>query len=188
MNKEEIRLKYFKKRKSLSSIEFQDGCHKISHAFLAYIENLNAQTIHIYLPIASKVEIDTWLIIKELWKRQIRVAVPLLKVEDSSLTHHLLHPETNLITNEWGVEEPDSSPELPISEIDMVVVPLLAYDENGYRVGYGKGFYDRFLAECNEEITKIGLSLFPPEKEIEGFDAYDVPLNLCFTPHAALHF
>lgn len=66
--------------------------------------------------------------------------------------------------------------------IDVVLVPLLAFDEKGYRLGYGKGFYDRFLTRCRPDTVKIGLSWFPPENRLPEIDAFDIPLNYCVTP------
>jgi len=62
-------------------------------------------------------------------------------------------------------------------------VPLLAVDKKGYRVGYGKGFYDKFLPSCKKECLKIGFSYFEPVDEITDKDQFDVPLELCITPH-----
>jgi 5-formyltetrahydrofolate cyclo-ligase len=70
---------------------------------------------------------------------------------------------------------------VPVSKIDVVFVPLLAYDEKGNRVGYGKGFYDAFLSECKPETIKIGLSFFPPELEIKDVTSDDIKLDFCVT-------
>ena len=70
----------------------------------------------------------------------------------------------------------------------MVLVPLLGFDERGHRVGYGKGFYDRFLAECNPKIQKIGLSLFEPVAQIDDTSDFDIPLDACITPNRIWYF
>ena len=85
-------------------------------------------------------------------------------------------------SNQYGILEPINGTILEPMEIDIVFVPLLAFDENGYRVGYGKGYYDRFLSRCRKDILKIGFSFFEAEPVIEDIDNYDVPLNLCITP------
>ena len=64
----------------------------------------------------------------------------------------------------------------------MVIVPLLAYDKEGHRVGYGKGYYDKFLEKCNPHTMTVGLSFFDPVKEITDIEPFDVPLNYCITP------
>ena len=72
-------------------------------------------------------------------------------------------------------------------KIDVVFVPLLAFDLEGNRVGYGKGYYDRFLKNCTSECIKIGVSFFPPEKKINN-DTLDVNLNYCVTPDKIYSF
>ena len=66
--------------------------------------------------------------------------------------------------------------------INMIFVPLLSFDKNGYRVGYGKGFYDRYLSQCRGDCLKIGFSYFEPLDAIDDTNEFDVPLNLCVTP------
>lgn len=85
-------------------------------------------------------------------------------------------------SNQYGILEPINGTILEPMNIDIVFVPLLSFDENGYRVGYGKGYYDRFLSRCRKDILKIGFSFFEAEPVIEDIDNYDVPLNLCITP------
>ena len=70
----------------------------------------------------------------------------------------------------------------------MVLVPLLCFDESGHRVGYGKGFYDRFLTKCRPDTQKVGLSYFPPVKEITDADSFDIRLDLCLTPEKVWRF
>ena len=71
---------------------------------------------------------------------------------------------------------------VPVDLIDAVIIPLLAFDEKGNRVGYGAGFYDRFLRNCKTNVTKIGLSFFPPEKEEIETNHFDIKLTHCITP------
>jgi len=66
--------------------------------------------------------------------------------------------------------------------IDAVLIPLLAFDNQGFRVGYGGGFYDRFLPACRPEALKVGLSFFDPVDVIEDKDQYDIPMDYCVTP------
>jgi 5-formyltetrahydrofolate cyclo-ligase len=73
-------------------------------------------------------------------------------------------------------------------EVDMILVPLLAYDLKGNRVGYGKGFYDRFLTNCRSGVQKVGLSYFEPLDFIEGTDSFDVMLNACINPEKIWRF
>lgn len=112
----------------------------------------------------------------------VRVVAPRCFPAGNELSHHLLDEHTALENNRWGIPEPVGSQEQPVSDIDWVLVPLLAFDRRGHRVGYGKGFYDRFLAKCRSDTHKIGLSLFPPEEAIDDVAEQDVSLDAVVTP------
>jgi 5-formyltetrahydrofolate cyclo-ligase len=104
------------------------------------------------------------------------------------MTHFLLTDNTKIKKNSYNVPEPVDGLEVPDAKIDVVFVPLLAYDIQGNRVGYGKGFYDNFLNKCKPETIKIGLSFFPPEESIEDVTSTDVKLNFCVTPDNIIAF
>ena len=103
------------------------------------------------------------------------------------MTHYLLTDATKLKLNRWNVLEPINGIELKPKSIQVVFVPLLAYDCYGDRVGYGKGYYDKFLSKCGEECLKIGLSFFNPEKKILT-SPKDIRLNFCVTPKKIYNF
>ena len=118
----------------------------------------------------------------------VRLLVPRCDTETMALTHHELTPDTVLKNNRWGIPEPvDSSAHSP-REIDVVLVPLLAFDRQGHRVGYGKGFYDSFLNQCRADTLKVGLSLFPAVKRIDDVFAEDVALDAVVMPEDTLVF
>ncbi len=104
------------------------------------------------------------------------------------MTHFLLTDNTKIKKNEYNIPEPITGLNVPTEMIDVVFVPLLAYDKQGNRVGYGKGFYDKFLSECNPNVIKIGLSFFEPEEKIEDLFENDIQLNFCVLPSFFLRF
>ena len=187
MQKHEIRKHFIKKRSSLSTEEVNEFNSKIHSLFEQFLPK-EVKTVHIYIPIQSKAEIDTWPIIHELWAKNIRVVAPIMDVHKNTLSSWQLTKETRLEKNSWNVPEPVQSTKANNKEIDAIVIPLLAFDKDGYRVGYGKGYYDRFLASIDKKILKIGLSFFPPIDRIDDLDSYDVPLNYCITPEKIIHF
>ena len=109
-------------------------------------------------------------------------------VGDSILKHYLLTDSTSLQKNRWNVPEPVDGLEVPLSKIDVVFVPLMAFDRKGNRVGYGKGFYDRFLSQCRSGVKKIGLSLFEAEEAIADVSNNDIALDYCITPDKIYSF
>jgi len=136
---------------------------------------------HIFLPIAQKKEIDTTFILSILQGKDKNVVLPIV-VSDHTLNHFLLTDSIKLQESKWGVPEPIDGVEIAPKKIDVVFLPLLAFDKKGNRVGYGKGFYDRFLNECSPVVLKIGLSLFEAEENITDIDEHDVRLDYCVTP------
>lgn len=118
----------------------------------------------------------------------LRFAYPLTDVVNTQMTALAIHEDTVYHTNQWGITEPREGEVVPPEAIDMVFVPLLAFDRQGYRVGYGKGFYDRYLAQCRADVVKIGFSYFAPVERIADTDQFDVPLTYCITPQQTYEF
>ncbi len=104
------------------------------------------------------------------------------------MTHFLLTDNTKIKKNEYNIPEPIDGIEVPTSKIEVVFVPLLAFDKAGHRAGYGKGFYDKFLSECKPETIKIGLSFFEAEAVIDDVFENDVKLDYCVTPNGIYQF
>lgn len=140
--------------------------------------------IHIFLPISSRKEPDTLSMIA--WLKQehtpIKLVYPKTNLTDLTITHYIDDADLVLENGTYGITEPLSGHTVDVRDIDMVIVPLLAFDKKGYRAGYGKGFYDRFMAQCKPTTRFIGLSFFEPVDAIEDIDQYDIPLHQCITP------
>jgi 5-formyltetrahydrofolate cyclo-ligase len=96
--------------------------------------------------------------------------------------------ETKLVFNKWGILEPSGGQAVEPKEIDVVLTPMLAGDKRGFRVGYGKGYYDKFFSLCRPDVLKIGLSYFPPIEEISDVHEFDVKLDYCVTPEEVFSF
>ncbi|WP_181305148.1 5-formyltetrahydrofolate cyclo-ligase [Rufibacter sp. XAAS-G3-1] len=186
--KADLRKEYSCKRKQYSAEELDARSQKIADLFVSVYAPQAGQTIHTFLPIRQQQEINTWLIIRRLWQQQVQVAVPVANPLDFSMTHFLFTPDTPLQETKWGIPEPVNALPLPESEIDMVLVPLLVFDLQGHRVGYGKGFYDRFLALLPKASQKLGLSLEPPIEVIDDVHVNDLTLDAVITPSQVFKF
>jgi 5-formyltetrahydrofolate cyclo-ligase len=101
---------------------------------------------------------------------------------DQQLKHFLLTDNTLIKKNKWNVPEPVDGFEIDVHKIDVVFIPLLAFDIFGNRVGYGKGYYDTFLKNCKPNVIKVGLSFFDPVTKIDDIFEADISLNYCVTP------
>lgn len=144
--------------------------------------------LHVFLPLARQNEPDTWPLIHQIWADElpVRLAVPVVQPDGISLKHYELTPATPLVASRWGIPEPvaDAATEVAPAQLSAVLVPLLAGDRQGQRVGYGGGFYDRFLAQCGPGTLFIGLNVLDDEPVAAIADVLptDVPLHACLTP------
>ncbi|MCK6617037.1 MAG: 5-formyltetrahydrofolate cyclo-ligase [Cyclobacteriaceae bacterium] len=183
MTKQELRNSFLKKRLSLNEAEYQLLNRKLCDRFFSSVDLSFIKVIHCFLPITIKKEPDTWLIIDRMQREftHIRIAVPKVNLVTNQLEHFLFEGMRNLTTSRWGVPEPTGRIELPVDKIDLVLVPLLAFDIAGHRIGYGKGYYDRFLAKCLPQTKRIGLSFFDPVTSIAA-TPNDIRLTGCVTP------
>ena len=188
MNKERLRVLYRKKRQALSEEDYAELNAKISFLFFREFSQFSGRIVHSFLPVKKRKEVDTWPIINHLVELGATVTVPKAHVDLLQLTSHIYGDQMSLKENEWGVPEPDDGEMMPAEEIDLILLPLLSFDEKGYRVGYGKGFYDRYLEKCKPEILKIGLSFFPSVHQIVGTDEFDVRMDYCITPEKIYQF
>lgn len=181
MKKEELRRLYKLKRKELPVDiiqQYQESIYKQ----VFQLEFSSIKNIHIFLSMENMKEIDTFPIIHFFRKKQKKIIVSKCNFENNTLSHFLLEENTVLKTNKFGVPEPVNAKEINIKEIDLVFVPMLISDEKKYRVGYGKGFYDRFLSDCKPSIKTIGINFFKPIKKIEDIHKFDVALNQIIYP------
>lgn len=181
MKKDELRKIFLAKRKALSTKEIELNTQKISEQFFNHVQLAGIKNIHLYLPIENKQEPNTWLLVERIQKErpQIRITIP--RIQGEEMDSVLFEDRTQLSQNQWGILEPTRGGVIEPDEIDLIVVPLLAFDLNGHRIGYGKGYYDKYLKKCKPGSLKVGLSHFGPTDPIE-VGPYDVALSMCVTP------
>jgi len=182
MNKQELRKLYREKRQLLSEEEVEKTSTEVAHSFFKNIDLSNIENVHLFLPISHHKEFNTFIIVNEIWKKHPSIQLLVPKVEGDSLKTHIYEFDTVLEKNALGIPEPKDSPEVLHDEIDLVIIPLLTFDKKGNRIGYGKGYYDKFLSSCRADVIKVGLSFFEPEEALPT-DPFDVPLNFCVTPN-----
>jgi len=187
MNKKELRTKYKALRQQLTFDEIMNESLLIANHCID-LPIWDKTYFHLFLPIEKQKEINTEFILQILAGRDKEIVISKSNFEDLSMQHYLLTDNTKIKVNDYGIPEPEDGIEVPISKIDVVFLPLLAYDKKGNRVGYGKGFYDKFLSECKADVVKIGLSYFDPEDVIEDVLETDIKLDYCITPFGVIKF
>tara|TARA_B100001057_G_scaffold211878_1_gene212286 strand:+ start:3886 stop:4461 length:576 start_codon:yes stop_codon:yes gene_type:complete len=187
-NKSELRNTYSLKRKNLSIYQINQRSILISKKLLD-IPIWDKEFYHIFLTSKKNNEIETKFILSMLAKKNKKVVVPRL-VDLDNLEHILLTRQTSLKENSYGIPEPQKYNNKIIfpQELDVIIVPLYVFDLNGNRVGYGKGYYDRFLKSCRDDAIKIGVSLFEPVKFISDISITDVALNYAITSNGIFNF
>ncbi len=180
MKKNSLRKKYQELRNSLSEEEVEELSLQISNNLLQ-LDIWDKTYYHIFLPILKKREVNTEFILHILQGKDKSVIVSKADFLNNKMQNFLLQENTVIRISEYGIPEPVDGIEIPENKIEVVFVPLLAFDEKGNRIGYGKGFYDRFLSNCRHETIKIGISFFESERNIEP-EKQDVRLDFCITP------
>lgn len=187
MTKKELRIKYKALRNSLSEKDIEEKSLAIANKIIS-LPIWEKNYFHIFLPIVEQKEIDTEFILHILSGKDKEVIISKSDFETRKMTHFLLTDNTRIKKNEYNIPEPVDGIEVPSNKMDVVFVPLLVFDKNGHRVGYGKGFYDQFLSECKVDVLKIGLSFFEAEDEILDVFENDISLDLCITPNKIYQF
>ena len=184
MTKAELRKIYLEKQKSMSPQERRGKSEAISNLFFDKFRLSRIKFLHCFVPIEKFNEIDTKLIFERVWREfpHVETIVPRVNFETNEIENLKFSPETVLTQNQWNIHEPSHNERVETKDIDLILVPLLAFDARGFRVGYGKGFYDRLLKNCRADCLKIGLSYFAPVQEIEDAREFDVKLDFCVTP------
>lgn len=188
MNKDQLRKLYIQKRKALSEVEFKQLNKAVVDNFFKGVDLTSVNVVHTFLPIEKHREVNTWLIVSKIKTDfpTIKISIPRINNQSAMIESFYYEKAEQLELNTWDIPEPKQGIPTDINDVDLVLVPLLAFDRQGNRVGYGRGFYDKFLGTCPEKAIKVGLSLFPPVKEIEGMSNYDIPLDKIVTPEKVL--
>ena len=187
MTKAELRKKYKALRNNLSVNDVEDLSIKITNQLLK-LNVWEHSFYHTFLTIKEQKEVNTIYLLSVLSGKDKNILVPKSDFELGNMKHFLLTDDTKIKKNKHNICEPINGIEVLEDKINVVFIPLLAYDKKGNRVGYGKGFYDRFLKKCNPETIKIGLSFFDAENDIiDVFDG-DIKLNYCLSPDQIYKF
>ncbi|MEO5891340.1 MAG: 5-formyltetrahydrofolate cyclo-ligase [Ferruginibacter sp.] len=191
MKKEDIRALYKEKRATLS-LHLKE---KLDDLLLIQFQQLIIDIpslIMTYSPIKNLKEFDPQLITDYCYfknpSQQLFYPVMVEGEKYPELISVVVDDDTLFETNKYGIEEPLDGIDMFPTEIDMVIVPLLCFDKKGNRVGYGKGYYDRFLSNCRKDCLKIGFSYFGPVDQVDDVNKFDVKLDYGITPDEVYQF
>ena len=183
--KNRLRETYKNLRKELSDEERRSRSEAICRYFLALNSYRYADTILLYAPL--KYEIDNQIILEDALKKGKKIAYPRC-IEDNKMVYHYITSKEQLLSGKYGIMEPSS--DLPVynneNDHPICILPALVYDKKGYRLGYGKGYYDRFLSGFRG--IKVGLvySDFIIDTVPKG--RFDLPSDLIITEKGVISF
>lgn len=184
MDKAELRKIYLARRKALTVEERNALSRQIAENFFDKSDLNKVRFFHCFLSIERLAEVDTAPIIRRLWRDfpGVKTVVPRVNRKIGEIESLTYSENDELLSGAWHIDEPAHHERVEPGEIDLVLVPLVCFDRGGQRVGYGKGFYDRFLVRCRPGCLKIGLSFFEPVDAIANTHPGDIRLDFCVTP------
>ncbi|WP_185869346.1 5-formyltetrahydrofolate cyclo-ligase [Blattabacterium cuenoti] len=190
MNKKELRKKYFYYRQSLSKKEVLYNSYKIFSCLKKIFFIWEKKYYHVFLPIRKYKEVDTFFIVNFLLRKGKYVTIPYSNFHNCSIENCFFDQNTFLKKNSYGIFEPIPTQKYVVSPsfIEVIFIPLLIFDLEGYRIGYGKGFYDRFIDLCKKNVMKIGLSFFYPINKIIDIHKNDLSIDIGITPYHIFYF
>lgn len=186
--KEYIREKYKKKRAALSDQDKMVLDQKIKARAIDWLKSGDfPKKVHLFLPIQKQKEVDTFPLLEWFWENGWDVYSSKISSESLDMEIIFLEPNTSFNTSTWGIPFPKYYQVVEVQEFSLIFLPLLAYDRSGYRIGFGKGYYDKFLADIDFDPVKVGLSYFVPEPSLPC-ESHDIPLDFCITPEKIFTF
>ena len=176
--KEKLRARVLATREALELDQVEIGSQAILERLLGLEAYRRATLIHAYIS-SGENEVDTRELIDISLEQGKRVAVPVLEKGKKTMAHALIESLDGLVDGPMGLVQPDPAKATLLEkqeEIDLVVVPGIAFDRRGHRIGFGGGFYDRFLA--NLQVVKVGLCY--DDLILQGIpnEPHDVPMDI----------
>ncbi len=189
MLKKAIRDMYLQKRLNLTD----EVWNKYSDSLITNFSALELVPVHnllSYYPLSERKEFDISKcvpVVKSKWP-QVKIGWPRIEPDMKSMEVYKVEEDGLYAKNKFNILEPINGEWMAPELIDLAFVPMVAFDSKGFRVGYGKGFYDRYLPRCKPDVIKVGFSFFDPVERIKDINDFDVPLNFCITPSRIYEF
>ena len=183
--RQQLRQLIRQRRQQLSAAQQQQAAQSLVQQVLQSQLLTNSQNIALYL--ANDGELDTYPLIQALWQLNKTVCLPVLHpIVPGYLLFIRYTPDTLLYPNKFGIPEPLAQCHLllPVSELDIIFTPLVAFDNRGQRLGMGGGFYDRTLSQLPQGgLNKlIGLAHSCQQVDAVPTEPWDIPLQQIITP------
>lgn len=179
LTKDEARKKLLDLRRSMDPAYHDEVSLKISRLLGAMLDKRRMSAVFLYASFDN--EVDTWRMIRAFLKSNIKVALP--RVSGDELEFYYYNEGDELIKNSFGIYEPNKDMERAERSNDSVlVVPMVGFDDSGNRLGYGGGYYDRYIKKYrNEHDIVVGIA-FDIQSELPfEVDAFDERMDYIVT-------
>lgn len=186
--KEDIRRSLLKRRRSLPEKELKQVSHKINAHLANEIQNRDLKRILVYQSIDNEPSIKE--IIELAWQKDIEVYIPKVISKEKIIINKLTE-NSSYSKNKFGIKESNDSDTVELNEIDLAVLPLVGIDRNGFRLGYGGGYYDRFFNQRSELSRKpfiIGVGYAFQILEVSFAEGHDLKCDSVITEKGVLKF
>lgn len=181
MTKVSIREYYRQRRRLISPTEKINSSQALAQFF---IDNFDYHKKNIAVYLANDNELDVQFLVEILWKKESHVFLPVINLTTQHLQFAAYSSSTMMKENQYGISEPESHLFIPPENLDIVLMPLVAFDKTGTRLGMGKGYYDKSFAFCREAQAKpvlIGVAYSCQYCDKLPVDDWDVPLASILT-------
>ncbi|WP_219558620.1 5-formyltetrahydrofolate cyclo-ligase [Klebsiella michiganensis] len=182
--RQQIRQQIRQRRRALTPEQQTQFALQAADRMMAYPPVLLAQTVAVFLSFDG--ELDTRPLIDQLWRAGKRVYLPVLHpFSPGNLLFLHYHPSSDLVVNRLNIREPklDVRDVLPLSQLDVLVTPLVAFDAAGQRLGMGGGFYDRTLQNWRQHrLQPVGYAHDCQQVNALPTEQWDIPLPAVITP------
>ena len=180
IERERVRTETLHRREVLTPEERTRLSQRIVDSTARWIQREGFGSVMLYLNMRS--EVETTGLLEGLLNSGKQVCAPVVDTEQLELVpRQIRNLKTELVRHSYGMLEPNATcPIFPTEHLQLIVVPGIAFDRNGYRLGYGKGFYDRFLTKCSHAVA-IGLAYEIQLVEDTFPQTWDVPVQHIFT-------
>ncbi len=190
MKKLDTRIEFRDKRNMLTNEKVDQLSAQIFNRFFQQFDISEFSCVHYFKSINKLKEVNTKYFEELMYEKfpQVKTATSVSDINSNALTHYIIDKNSTFKENLLRIPEPTNGKKISEKEINLVLIPMFAFDKLGHRVGYGKGYYDRFLRELNSDCVKVGVNFFEPIDSIDDSDAFDVAMDYCITPEKVYIF
>ena len=186
--KEDIRRSLLKRRRSLSKEELKQVSYEINTHLINEIQNRDLKKILVYQSIDNEPSIEQTT--ELAWQKDIEVYIPKV-ISKEKIIINRLKKNSSYSKNKFGIKESNDLDTVELAEIDLAVLPLVGIDINGFRLGYGGGYYDRFFNQGSELSRKpfiIGVGYAFQVLEVSFAEDHDLKCDSVITEKGVLKF